>query len=74
MNECRWQRVKELFLASIELPERARIRLLRRECDGDEQLRGEVEALLDKHDETSGFLEEPPHISPDPREPRTRAP
>jgi serine/threonine protein kinase/tetratricopeptide (TPR) repeat protein len=51
------QRLKELFLAAVELPSPAeRVALLDRECGADAELRLRVEALLRAHDDSAGIL------------------
>jgi serine/threonine-protein kinase len=55
----RWARVKGLFEATMDLSPDARAALLKKECDGDEALRREVESLLESDDQADGFIEEP---------------
>lgn len=55
----RWNRVKELFEAAVDLALNERATLLNKECDGDEALRREVESLLESDSQTDGFIEEP---------------
>jgi len=55
----RWARVKELFEAAADLSPNARGALLKRECDGDDALRREVESLLDSDAQTDAFIELP---------------
>jgi len=43
----RWLRIEQLFHASLELPPADRDTLLREACGPDEQLRSEIEFLLD---------------------------
>jgi WD40 repeat protein/serine/threonine protein kinase len=51
------QRLKELFVAATELPSAAeRAALLDRECGADAELRQRLEALLQAHDDSGGFL------------------
>lgn len=51
MDSERYNRVGELFSRAVELPDAARDEFLSRECAGDEELRREVERLLDSDDE-----------------------
>jgi serine/threonine protein kinase len=54
------QRLKELFLAAAGLPSAAeRAALLDRECGADAELRQRVQALLQAHDDSGGFLARP---------------
>ena len=46
MDEDRYQRAKELFLAACDLPPEEREAMLQRECAGDAELRADVESLL----------------------------
>jgi serine/threonine-protein kinase len=55
----RWARVKELFEAAADLTSNERTALLRKECDGDDALRRDVESLLDSDAQTDGFIEQP---------------
>src|ERR1700716_2842931 len=55
----RWERVKELFEAAVDLAPNERAALLSRECDGDDALRREIESLLDSDNHTGGFIEQP---------------
>src|SRR5262245_38979093 len=52
------QRVKQVFLAAVEKSDRAaRDTFLQEACSGDDELRGQVEALLAQHEQASGQLE-----------------
>src|SRR3954463_2297011 len=55
----RWARIKEVFDAAADLPPSDRALLLSQECDGDDALRREVQALLDSDAQTDGFIEQP---------------
>src|SRR5437868_3367165 len=54
-SEVRSMKAKELFLAATDLPAEERGGFLERECGGDAELRGRVEALLRAHDEPGSF-------------------
>ncbi len=54
----RAERVKQLFDAAIDLPEAERGAFLADACSGDEQLRAEVQGLLQALAQASGFLVE----------------
>jgi eukaryotic-like serine/threonine-protein kinase len=49
-----------IFTEAIRLPVRKRAAFLDIACQGDENLRRKVEALLKAHDRLGNFLEEPP--------------
>jgi serine/threonine protein kinase len=51
--------VKELFGAALELDPRERTAFLDRQCEGDRELREEVEALLDADASAGSFLQHP---------------
>jgi non-specific serine/threonine protein kinase/serine/threonine-protein kinase len=63
MTPERWQRVKELFQASCELDPAERSRWLTEACAGDDDLRAEVEKLLQSFSEAGDFIERPPMAS-----------
>jgi TolB-like protein/Tfp pilus assembly protein PilF len=55
----RWQRLQALFYQSMELPAEARPGFLEKHCDGDEQLREELEDLLEASEKPLDFLKQP---------------
>jgi serine/threonine-protein kinase len=59
MTPERWKRAKELFNSALELEANERRVFLDRECAGDNELRKEVESLLEADDETDSFMESP---------------
>src|ERR1700681_3330461 len=59
MNPDRWQRVKRMFDAALKLPPGERMGYLVDACDGDDDLRREVESLLDSFDDAQTFMEQP---------------
>jgi serine/threonine-protein kinase len=59
MTPERWQRAKELFNSALELEANERSVFLDQECAGDNELRREVESLLESDDETDSFMESP---------------
>lgn len=60
MNRERWQQVKQLLDEAIAVDETARPAFLDRACNGDAELRREVESLLSSHDQAgTGFLKAP---------------
>jgi hypothetical protein len=46
LDSSRWQRIEELFQASVDLPSDQREAFLNEMCGDDRQLREEVESLL----------------------------
>jgi non-specific serine/threonine protein kinase/serine/threonine-protein kinase len=60
MNVEWWQRVKQLLEEAIALDPSARSSFLNRACEGDAELRREVESLLSSHEQAgTGFLKDP---------------
>src|SRR5215469_13972658 len=55
----RWQKIRELFHAVLELDSPERARYLNQACAEDASLRQEVEALLSRHGRAESFLESP---------------
>ena len=55
----RWQRLEALFYEALELKPEARAEFLDKNCDGDTELRKEVETLLDSAEKPFDFLEKP---------------
>jgi eukaryotic-like serine/threonine-protein kinase len=58
MTAHRWSDVERIFHAALERPAEARSAFLIDSCGGDEELRREVQSLLDETSHT-GFLEQP---------------
>ena len=59
MDSERWQRLKLLFQAALGREPTERALWLDRECDGDSELRAEIEALLAADGQPGEFLESP---------------
>ncbi|HEX7295726.1 MAG TPA: serine/threonine-protein kinase, partial [Pyrinomonadaceae bacterium] len=59
MTPERWQQAKELFRRALEQKSDDRSAFLEQACNGDEDLRIEVESLLASHDESDSFIEMP---------------
>jgi eukaryotic-like serine/threonine-protein kinase len=55
----RWQKIKELYEAALMRPPNERPSFLNERCDGDEELRREVESLLSFSSSAESFLESP---------------
>ncbi len=54
-----WSEIKAIFEEALAFESPERELFLQRRCAENQELRREVESLLQNHDETSGFLEEP---------------
>ena len=59
MNSERWQEVKKLFDAVVELTPSEREKILAESCGADVDLRRDVEKLLASSDEAESFMESP---------------
>lgn len=59
MKSERWQKVKGLFDAVVELSPDERQQFLEKSCGTDTELRREVESLLESADEAKSFMESP---------------
>jgi Tol biopolymer transport system component len=57
MTPERWERVQEFYHATRARPENDRARFLAEACAGDDELRREVQALLDQPVTTSSFVD-----------------
>jgi non-specific serine/threonine protein kinase/serine/threonine-protein kinase len=60
MTREEWQRVKEILHDALELPRAGRTEFLDRSCNGNTELRDEVESLLRSHDDAGSFIESSP--------------
>src|SRR5688572_2700056 len=59
MDANTWARVKDIFSEAVVLTADERRRHLDAVCNGDSELRREVEALLISNDNVQDFIEEP---------------
>jgi serine/threonine protein kinase len=59
MNQSRWQRVEELFHAALEREPSARDAFLTEACNGDSELRREIESLIAAAEPKFEFLDRP---------------
>ncbi len=57
MSPKKWKKVKSIFSKLLDLPAEKRAGFLDNACADDEELRSEVEHLLDSYDENDSFLE-----------------
>ena len=59
MNPERWQKVKGLFDAALEIESQKRCKFLENACGNDVELRREVEKLLASFENAESFMESP---------------
>jgi serine/threonine protein kinase/tetratricopeptide (TPR) repeat protein len=59
VDQGRWQAIKGIFGAVVELETSARASYLQQACAEDAELRAEVESLLKAHAVSDGFIEQP---------------
>jgi serine/threonine protein kinase len=55
----RWAQIRQIFEGALERPASDRAAYLRVVCARDEELRREVESLLDNHEQSQSFLAQP---------------
>src|SRR5215471_7437596 len=59
MDKKRWQRVENIYHAALEHGSDTRAQFLDEVCDGDEEIRHEVDSLLKFDGEAESFIETP---------------
>src|SRR3989442_9728234 len=59
MNSKRSQEIDETFQAALDLPSEQRAAYLDQACDGDHELRAEVESLISSYERSGSFIEQP---------------
>ena len=59
MTPERWQQVKEIFNSAIKQEPDQRAMFLSRACSSDDDLRNEVESLIESHEKSGDFIDEP---------------
>jgi serine/threonine-protein kinase len=59
MNRDRFQQVETIFQAALKRDPASRVSFLDGACLDDDELRAEVESLLDAHDEAGSFIHTP---------------
>jgi eukaryotic-like serine/threonine-protein kinase len=59
MDPERWKRIDALLSAALECEESQRAAFLSRACEGDEELRKEVQTLLSEGKAAGSFLQTP---------------
>src|SRR5437764_7051931 len=55
----RWKQVEVVFEQTFELPAGERAAFIQKNCQGDEELRREVESLLESHASAGRFIDQP---------------
>lgn len=58
MTPQRWKQVEAVFEQALELPPDRRLAFLENSCDGDHELRREVQSMLDAHARAGSFIDE----------------
>ena len=59
MTPQRWKQVEVLFEQALELAPDRRPAFLQKGCDGDDELRREVQSMLDFHERAGSFIDQP---------------
>ncbi|MCH8252179.1 MAG: serine/threonine protein kinase [Planctomycetes bacterium] len=59
MRSDKWHRVRELFESVCDLDSKERAARLDEACDGDAELRAEIESLIHAHHDVPGFFQTP---------------
>src|SRR5215813_2739265 len=59
MTPERWQKVKEIFHAALDKPAAERMAFVAKKCDGDAELRQQVESLLASSEKDGSFIDSP---------------
>lgn len=59
MTPERWQQINDLYHSSLEREPFERAAYIAQACDGDEDLRQEIESLVSSHEQGDGFIERP---------------
>jgi Tol biopolymer transport system component/tRNA A-37 threonylcarbamoyl transferase component Bud32 len=59
MNSNQWQKVKEIFDSALKQAPDKRVQFLAQACNGDDELRLEVESLLSSFNNAESFLDKP---------------
>ncbi len=63
MKNSVWQKIEEIFEKAVELPPTERDAYLIKVCNGDENLRQQIEKLLFADEQTNHFLDSPIFVS-----------
>jgi serine/threonine protein kinase len=62
MMATRWKQIETVFEQALDLGTEERIAFLEQACNGDEELRGEVESLLSAHAQAGSFIDDRNHF------------
>jgi serine/threonine protein kinase len=57
MTATRWKQIETVFEQALDLGTEERLAFLEQACNGDEELRREVESLLDAHAQAGSFID-----------------
>src|SRR5258708_4129621 len=60
MTPERWQRIDALLSAALDCKEEHRASVVPQACEGDEDIKNQIQRLLSAHSAADGFLEGPP--------------
>jgi eukaryotic-like serine/threonine-protein kinase len=63
MDAERWQKVKEIFQAALDKAPAERTAFIAQACDGDAELRKEVESLLASSEKDGSFIDSPAYAA-----------
>jgi eukaryotic-like serine/threonine-protein kinase len=63
MSNAEWQKVKEIFHTAVDLDTAERSRFLDASCNGDGEMRKEVDSLLASHFAAGDFIEGPAFVA-----------
>src|ERR1700736_6808564 len=58
MTAARWKQIETVFEQALDLGTEERLAFLEQACNGDEELRREVESLLDAHAQAGSFIDD----------------
>ncbi|PYK71920.1 MAG: serine/threonine protein kinase, partial [Verrucomicrobia bacterium] len=58
MTPERWKQIEAIFEQALELKANERAAFVQKSCTGDEELRREVESLLESHATAGGFIDD----------------
>src|SRR5438132_5000530 len=58
MTPERWKQIQSVFEQALEVPLDERTAFVQQRCNGDDELRGEVESLLKSHASAGNFIDE----------------
>jgi len=62
MTPERWQKLDKLFHEALEREPEARPAFVEQVCAGDDELRQELDSMLDHHEQANSFIESPAYV------------